>query len=127
MLPQGGKALSVPSPLDLLRSLIHSALVQNERRRPACCVHFKGDLGVYNLQEILAIAFRVDFKLRLGGCLREKVIAFARDRDDEGWRELVVPNIAVEKLGIDVNLFVFLRWRQSAFYTLGRQIFTVLV
>ena len=78
--------------------LVETALVQDELRRAAVAVGDESDLGIDDFEKIIMIALRKDLGFRLPGCLPEEVIALARNRQSEVWRELISSDIALEDL-----------------------------
>lgn len=50
-----------------LRVLIATKLMQHEFGRVAVAVSDESDLGIYGLEEVVAVAFREDFKFGLSG------------------------------------------------------------
>ena len=97
--------------LSLVKPLSHPvlpALVQDCFRRFTLRIGIEGDLSVDHLEEELPFAFGEQLELRLSRELQVKLIAVARDCQNGVRPHLVAPDIAVESLGVNRDLFMLL-------------------
>jgi 5-methylcytosine-specific restriction endonuclease McrA len=69
--------------LDSLGALVHAALMQNHFRRLAFVVGYKRDLRINHLEEIVAIAIRINLKCCLPSGLLEQMVILVRNRQGE--------------------------------------------
>jgi hypothetical protein len=79
------------------RFLVGSVLTQGQPVDRARFVVRETDLRVNHPQEERVFLFREDFEARLIGNLLEEPLAFSLDRDGEGGRELILPNLGSER------------------------------
>src|ERR1700733_14615149 len=82
--------------LNALGVLIDAALMQDQLGYVTGAVTHEGDFGIDTFYKILAIGFCENFNLGLAGRLREEMIAFASDGQDEIRREFVASDVVVE-------------------------------
>ena len=88
--------------------MVGAVLVEDDLGSAALRAWNEADLGVDSFEEIVGGRFGEEFELGLARGLKEKMIAFARDGENEIRGELIAANVAIEQFGIDGNFLVLL-------------------
>src|ERR1700733_695458 len=113
--------------LNTLCMLVETTLVQDQLCCTATTVRNKSDLGVNDREKIIAITLGENLGLGLPCCLREEMIVFAGNRQNEVRRQLITSDITVEDLWRNDDLFVLFRWRCISGDSVSMNIPSVLV
>ena len=108
---------------------VGAVLMQGQADAATAGIGLKRNLGVDNFVEKFPRAFRKNLDFGLAGGLGEELSALARNRQDEGWRQLILARVSVAEFRINGNLFVLRRrgGRGLSLNPLGWHIGAVLV
>jgi hypothetical protein len=85
----------------------------------------EGNLSVVDFQQEVAVAFIESLDFRLAGRLREKIVAFSSDRQNESSGGFIFADIAIKHRGIHPRLLVLLAEQVQAQRSLRQGSFSI--